>query len=88
MVDLLGDEVEVLFGLLENIDIALNHYSPVLKHYSGIMEMLELVRKELSGESRKPLPVFDPYPNIDEWLLLSIPCVFYLLRHSTYGKEL
>ncbi|GMI93205.1 hypothetical protein like AT2G34730 [Hibiscus trionum] len=54
-VDLLGDEVEVLLGLLEKIYIALDHYSPVLKHYPGIMEILKLVRRELSGESNKPL---------------------------------
>ncbi|XWS20710.1 hypothetical protein CRYUN_Cryun31cG0126100 [Craigia yunnanensis] len=52
-VDLLGDEVEVLLGLLEKIYIALDHYSPILKHYPGIMEILKLVRRELSGESTK-----------------------------------
>ncbi|PPD68603.1 hypothetical protein GOBAR_DD34525 [Gossypium barbadense] len=35
-VDLLGDEVEVLLGLLEKIYIALDHYSPILKHYPGM----------------------------------------------------
>ncbi|KAK8500310.1 hypothetical protein V6N12_068798 [Hibiscus sabdariffa] len=54
-VDLLGDEVQVLLGLLEKIYIALDHYSPVLKHYPGIMEILKLVRRELSGESNRPL---------------------------------
>ncbi|XVE91036.1 hypothetical protein DITRI_Ditri20bG0123800 [Diplodiscus trichospermus] len=54
-VDLLGDEVEVLLGLLEKIYIALDHYSPILKHYPGIMEILKLVRRELSGESSKSL---------------------------------
>lgn len=48
-VDLLGDEVDVLLGLLEKIYIGLDHYSPVLKHYPGIMEILQLVRRELSG---------------------------------------
>ncbi|KAK8496281.1 hypothetical protein V6N12_003451 [Hibiscus sabdariffa] len=43
-VDLLGDEVEGLLGLLEKIYIALDHYSPVLKHYPGIMDVLKLVR--------------------------------------------
>lgn len=52
-VDLLGDEVETLLGLLEKIYIALDHYSPVLQHYPGVMEILELVRRELSGESLK-----------------------------------
>ncbi|KAL9452877.1 hypothetical protein AB3S75_008628 [Citrus x aurantiifolia] len=49
-VDLLGDEVDTLSGLLEKIYIALDHYSSVLQHYPGIMEILRLVRRELSGE--------------------------------------
>ncbi|XWS11526.1 hypothetical protein CRYUN_Cryun37aG0006000 [Craigia yunnanensis] len=52
-VDLLGDEVEVLLVLLEKIYISLDHYAPILKHYPGIMEILKLVRRELSGESTK-----------------------------------
>ncbi|CAK7345907.1 unnamed protein product [Dovyalis caffra] len=52
-VDLLGDEVENLLSLLEKIYIALDHYSPILKHYPGIMEILKLVRRELNGESTK-----------------------------------
>ncbi|KAF8392088.1 hypothetical protein HHK36_022429 [Tetracentron sinense] len=35
-VDLLGDQVEALLGLLEKIYITLNHYSPVLQHYFGL----------------------------------------------------
>lgn len=35
-VDLLGDEVDALLRLLEKIYIALDHYSPVLKHYPGV----------------------------------------------------
>ncbi|XP_019100437.1 PREDICTED: WPP domain-associated protein-like isoform X3 [Camelina sativa] len=54
-VDLLGDEVETLLDLLEKIYIALDHYSPILKHYPGIIEILKLVRRELSGESKRPL---------------------------------
>ncbi|KAL7102592.1 hypothetical protein ACP275_08G129200 [Erythranthe tilingii] len=50
-VDLLGDEVDTLSRLLEKIYIGLDHYSPVLKHYPGIIEILELVRRELRGES-------------------------------------
>ncbi|KAK4770954.1 hypothetical protein SAY87_031486 [Trapa incisa] len=50
-VDLLGDEVDNLLRLLEKIYIALDHYSPVLKHYPGVMEILKLVKRELSGES-------------------------------------
>ncbi|KAK2448313.1 hypothetical protein QL285_007593 [Trifolium repens] len=52
-VDLLGDEVETLLRLLERIYVALDHYSPILQHYPGIVEILELVRRELTGESRK-----------------------------------
>ncbi|EPS66486.1 hypothetical protein M569_08292 [Genlisea aurea] len=52
-VDLLGDQVDVLSCLLEKIYIGLKHYAPVLVHYSGIMEILELIRRELSGESFK-----------------------------------
>ncbi|XP_047969869.1 LOW QUALITY PROTEIN: WPP domain-associated protein-like [Salvia hispanica] len=52
-VDLLGDEVDTLLRLLEKIYIALDHYSPVLKHYPGVIEILELVKRELSGESTR-----------------------------------
>ncbi|KAM7524832.1 hypothetical protein LguiA_014734 [Lonicera macranthoides] len=52
-VDLLGDEVEALLSLLEKIYIALDHYSPILQHYPGIIEILKLVRRELSGEHTK-----------------------------------
>ncbi|GLT35702.1 hypothetical protein SLA2020_101300 [Shorea laevis] len=52
-VDLLGDEVDALLSLLEKIYIALDHYSPILRHYPGIVEILKLVRRELSGESIK-----------------------------------
>ncbi|XP_039139526.1 WPP domain-associated protein-like isoform X4 [Dioscorea cayenensis subsp. rotundata] len=34
-VDLLGDEVDLLVGLLEKIYVALDHYSPVLHNYFG-----------------------------------------------------
>ncbi|XP_050221791.1 WPP domain-associated protein [Mercurialis annua] len=54
-VDLLGNEVDTLLSLLEKIYIALDHYSPILQHYPGIMEILKLVRRELSGESVKPV---------------------------------
>ncbi|XP_077225634.1 WPP domain-associated protein-like isoform X1 [Tasmannia lanceolata] len=37
-VDLLGDEVDSLIGLLEKTYIALDHYSPVLQHYSGVFK--------------------------------------------------
>lgn len=48
-VDLLGDEVDTLLSLLEKIYIALDHYSPILQHYPGIIEILKLVRRELTG---------------------------------------
>jgi hypothetical protein len=35
-VDLLGDEVEALTDLLAKIYIALDHYSPVFQHYTGV----------------------------------------------------
>ncbi|XP_068654866.1 WPP domain-associated protein-like [Aristolochia californica] len=54
-VDLLGDEVDGLLSLLEKIYVGLDHYSPVLQHYPGIMEILKLVRRELNGENMKPL---------------------------------
>ncbi|CAL9041281.1 unnamed protein product [Musa banksii] len=49
-VDLLGDDVEALLGLLGKIYLALDHYSPVLQHYPGVMEILKLVQRELNGE--------------------------------------
>ncbi|RAL50239.1 hypothetical protein DM860_007913 [Cuscuta australis] len=52
-VDLLGDQVDVLLGLLEKIYIALDHYSPILQHYPGVIEILKLIRRELSGEYTK-----------------------------------
>ncbi|KAK1663526.1 hypothetical protein QYE76_051685 [Lolium multiflorum] len=47
-VDLLGDEVETLTDLLAKIYIALDHYSPVLQHYTGVMETLNMIRKHIS----------------------------------------
>ncbi|CAL5030967.1 unnamed protein product [Urochloa decumbens] len=47
-VDLLGDEVELLLGLLSKTYKALDHYSPVLHHYLGIREMLSMLGKELA----------------------------------------
>ncbi|KAK8968044.1 hypothetical protein KSP40_PGU004328 [Platanthera guangdongensis] len=50
-VDLLGDEVDGLLSVLGKVYVALDHYSPVLQHYSGVMEILKLVRRELQGET-------------------------------------
>jgi len=47
-VDLLGDEVEALSDLLAKIYIALDHYSPVLQHYTGVMETLTMINKHIS----------------------------------------
>lgn len=54
-VDLLGDEVETLLGLLEKIYIALDHYAPILQHYPGVMEILKLVDRKLSTECAKSI---------------------------------
>ncbi|VAI27240.1 unnamed protein product [Triticum turgidum subsp. durum] len=50
-VDVLGDEVETLLRVLSKIYIALDHYSPVLKHYPGVTEILNVAHKVLQGES-------------------------------------
>ncbi|VAI12959.1 unnamed protein product [Triticum turgidum subsp. durum] len=50
-VDVLGDEVETLLSVLGKIYIALDHYSPVLKHYPGVTEILNVAHKVLKGES-------------------------------------
>ncbi|KAK1626623.1 hypothetical protein QYE76_000938 [Lolium multiflorum] len=50
-VDILGDEVDTLLSVLGKIYIALDHYSPVLKHYPGVTEILNLVQKVLKGEN-------------------------------------
>lgn len=52
-VDVLGDEVDTLLSLLEKIYVALDHYSPILQHYPGIIEILKLIKRELSGEFAK-----------------------------------
>jgi hypothetical protein len=41
-VDLLGDEVEALTDLLAKIYTALDHYSPVLRHYTGVSFVFRL----------------------------------------------
>ncbi|PRQ29660.1 hypothetical protein RchiOBHm_Chr5g0016211 [Rosa chinensis] len=51
-VDLLGDKLDTQLNLVEKIYIALDHYSPILQHYPGITEILELLRKELSAKFR------------------------------------
>ncbi|KAF8105812.1 hypothetical protein N665_0155s0029 [Sinapis alba] len=56
-VDLLGDEIDSLLDLCQKIYIALDHYSPILKHYPGIIEILKLVRRVLRKDSKR-LSVF------------------------------
>ncbi|XP_062012602.1 WPP domain-associated protein-like [Rosa rugosa] len=51
-VDLLGAKVDTQLNLVEKIYIALDHYSPILQHYPGITEILELLRRELSAKFR------------------------------------
>ncbi|CAA6657452.1 unnamed protein product [Spirodela intermedia] len=50
-VDLLGDEVDTLIGLLEKIYLVLDYYSPVLQYYHGIMGILKMIKKELFGDA-------------------------------------
>ncbi|KAG2304039.1 hypothetical protein Bca52824_032690 [Brassica carinata] len=56
-VDLLGDEIDSLLNLLQKIYIALDHYSPILKHYPGVIEILKLIQRELRRDSKR-LSVF------------------------------
>ncbi|KAL6123865.1 hypothetical protein ACLB2K_076382 [Fragaria x ananassa] len=48
-VDLLGDQVDVLLGLLEKIYTILYPHSPVLQQYIEVSDILELIKKELIG---------------------------------------
>lgn len=49
-VDLLGDEVDTLLSVLGKIYIALDHYSPVLKHYPGVRKVLHYKAMSLAIE--------------------------------------
>ena len=42
-VDVLGDEVDTLLSIMGKIYIALDHYSPVLKHYPGVRKITRQV---------------------------------------------
>ncbi|XP_062092929.1 WPP domain-associated protein [Humulus lupulus] len=53
-VDLLGDQVDMLLGLLHKIYKTLNHYSPVLQHYSEVLELMQLIKKEIYGVIHAP----------------------------------
>ncbi|XP_041002604.1 WPP domain-associated protein [Juglans microcarpa x Juglans regia] len=48
-VDLLGDQVDVLLGLLEKIYTRLHQYSPALQQYFEVSDILNLINKELTG---------------------------------------
>ncbi|KAF5467130.1 hypothetical protein F2P56_016989 [Juglans regia] len=48
-VDLLGDQVDVLLGLLEKIYTRLHQYSPALQQYFEVSDILNLIKKELTG---------------------------------------
>lgn len=48
-VDLLGDEVDSVLSLLGKVYVVLNHYAPILQHYPGIPDIVNLVKKEIAG---------------------------------------
>ncbi|KAK9223531.1 hypothetical protein WN944_011976 [Citrus x changshan-huyou] len=93
-VDLLGDEVDTLSGLLEKIYIALDHYSSVLQHYPGIMEILRLVRRELSGEFIKDSGTRGSLDRFEIWkscgssaLFLFGPAASYFVTSDIMGWD-
>ncbi|XP_059627173.1 WPP domain-associated protein [Cornus florida] len=54
-VDLLGDQVDALLGLLEKIHLILEQYSPILSGYFKVADILKLIKKELThGASHTP----------------------------------
>lgn len=48
-VDLLGDEVDSVLSLLGKVYVVLNHYAPILQHYPGIPDVVNLIKKEIAG---------------------------------------
>ncbi|KAK6228189.1 hypothetical protein SCA6_000529 [Theobroma cacao] len=48
-VDLLGDQVDLLLGLLEKIYATMHRHSPVLQQFFEVSEMLKLIEKEIGG---------------------------------------
>ncbi|KAG2729915.1 hypothetical protein I3760_01G270600 [Carya illinoinensis] len=48
-VDLLGDQVDVLLGLLEKIYTRLHQHSPTPQRYFEVSDILNLIKKELTG---------------------------------------
>lgn len=46
-VDLLGDEVESLLDILEEVQVAFDLYAPVLQHYPRMTEVAKLVKQEI-----------------------------------------
>ncbi|KAK4835112.1 hypothetical protein QYF36_005358 [Acer negundo] len=49
-VDLLGDQVDVLLGLVEKIYMTLHQYSPLLQQHFEVSEILKLIQTELTEE--------------------------------------
>nr|XP_023887896.1 WPP domain-associated protein [Quercus suber] len=62
-VDLLGDQVDVLLGLLEKIYTTLQHYSPALQQYFEVSDILNLIKEELTGRPPVYAPVPTPTPS-------------------------
>ncbi|KAK7271040.1 hypothetical protein RJT34_26629 [Clitoria ternatea] len=50
-VDLLGDQVDALLTLVEKIYVALHQHAPTLQQYFEVYDILELIRRELTGGS-------------------------------------
>ncbi|KAF4361875.1 hypothetical protein G4B88_009247 [Cannabis sativa] len=53
-VDLLGDQVDMLLGLLQKTYKTLNHYSSVLQCYPEVLELMQMIRKEIYGVIHAP----------------------------------
>ncbi|XP_042388010.1 WPP domain-associated protein-like [Zingiber officinale] len=49
-VDLLGDQVDQLHGVLSKVYIALDSYSLVFQHYPEIIEVIRLIQREIREE--------------------------------------
>ncbi|XP_068650698.1 WPP domain-associated protein [Aristolochia californica] len=50
-VDLLGDEVDQLLGVLVKTYMVLDHYSPNLQNFFGITDIFQMLRKELHDKA-------------------------------------
>ncbi|KAL2643308.1 hypothetical protein R1flu_010895 [Riccia fluitans] len=56
-VDLLGDEVDALVGVLEKVYTVVSLYHPVIQHYPGLADLEKAVRNELLQRLRDPVDV-------------------------------